>query len=424
MQERKLICFELGHQGHYPKFIASLAQYWQEQELGQCWFVVSQQFMESHREIPEQLSSNLVTFVPLTDAEESLIRTFGPGQDPTWRDFLQADPGMKFPDAQRWDLLQRYAEKMSASRALILQFDNYQLSVAAGFKSYCPFSGIYFHPSFHYADFPHSRPNPRERARQLQEKFLVARILKHPQLQILFCLDPYAVERIQSFAPGKAIFLPDPVQLNPPSPMQAQQQRQALGIEPGRMVFLLFGGLHPRKGILQVLQAVEQLPDHLCHQICLLIIGTAAADPDFQTKVEIRISAVKASRPAQILTHYNYITEAEIPLYFQPADVVLVLYQWHVGMSGVQLLAAAAKKPVLGSDYGVLGLIISRFNQGLAVDSTSPTEIAHGLTRFLTEPHENLWDQQLVWQLAQDNAVDLFAPTLFNHLLKYEDTCL
>ena len=95
----------------------------------------------------------------------------------------------------------------------------------------------------------------------------MVRILKHPQLRHLFCLDPFAVEPLTRLSRHvRPIALPDPVQL-PQFAMCPCDLRQKLDIEPGRTVFLLFGSLTARKGIYPLLDALSHLSPQLCQQI-------------------------------------------------------------------------------------------------------------------------------------------------------------
>jgi glycosyltransferase involved in cell wall biosynthesis len=98
------------------------------------------------------------------------------------------------------------------------------------------------------------------------------------------------------------------------------------------------------------------------------------------------------------------------------ADVILAPYQRHVGMSGILLLAAAAQKPVLSSNYGLMGEIVRRYELGLTVDSTEPKEIAKGLTRFLVEDSDKLCDRAKMKSFAEQNSAEEFARVIFEHL--------
>ena len=96
---------------------------------------------------------------------------------------------------------------------------------------------------------------------------------------------------------------------------------------------------------------------------------------------------------------------------------MLVLNPRHIGSSGNLLHAASAQKPVLASDYGLLGQLVRTHHLGLTVDSTSPYAIAQGLTRFIEEDSNDLFDKDQAYQFALENSADRYAQTLIDNLL-------
>jgi glycosyltransferase involved in cell wall biosynthesis len=238
-------------------------------------------------------------------------------------------------------------------------------------------------------------------------------MLRKPQLHTLFCLDPFAVEKLnQRYSPPKAVALPDPVTANSVSPSQVATLRQRLGIEPHRRVFLLFGALTERKGVFQLLEAFRQQSSQLCQQMCLCLVGESR----LASKIESRLSDICQIKPLQAIQQYEFIPDEQVDAYFQIADVVLAPYQRHVGMSGILLLAAAAEKPILSSDYGLMGELVRRHRLGLCVDSTSPAAIAKGLAQFLSSDTEQWCDRASMRAFAEQNAAEKFAQTIFQRL--------
>jgi len=276
----------------------------------------------------------------------------------------------------------------------------------------CKTSGIFFRPKFHYTTLPAHRPTRREQGNALREQWLWRRALGHRQLKTLFTLDPLAVAPLRGLgARANVVHLPDPVAMHPPDPAAVTQLRQTLGLAPGRKIFLLFGALDQRKGIYPLLAALRQLPPVQQAQITLLVVGSMvnaervallAALAEFQ-----RQSAV------QLVAQDHFIPDEAIPHYFALADVVLALYQRHVGSSGLLLWAAAAGKAVLASDYGLLGELVRQHQLGLTVDSTAPGAIATGLCRFLAGPPLT-FDQGAAMHFAAANAPASFAQRLWH----------
>lgn len=410
IRDHKLIVFELGYTGHYPAYIRHLAKYWCEQELpGRLDIVVSPKFVQHHADVVDIASifnQRSLNFVTITPAEEASLIPRKSSVHRVFRSF------------QEWNLLRKYATSLGATQCLLLYFDSFQAAVASGAKLPCSFSGIYFRPTFHYSDFTNYVPSLKDRVQHWREKFIILpRILRHPQLQNLFCLDPFVIKHMDQFlSKAKAIHLPDPVQIyNAPTHLTLEKFKQSLGIEPGRKVFLLFGALYDeRKGIHQLLEAISTLSPTLCQRLCLLLVGKMGGGNE--SPIQKRIAEISQFLPVQIIIRDQFVPEREVQLYFQSADVILAPYQRHVGMSGILVQAAAAQKPILSSDYGLMGGITHHWELGLTVDSTVPSEIAKGLTRFLLESKEKLSDRSKMKAFAEQNSADRFANLIFQHM--------
>jgi hypothetical protein len=49
------------------------------------------------------------------------------------------------------------------------------------------------------------------------------------------------------------------------------------------------------------------------------------------------------------------------------SDYILALYQKHIGMSGIMVRSAAAEKPLLANDFGLMGRIVPENELGIVV---------------------------------------------------------
>jgi len=402
--ERKLMLFDLSIYGHHPSYIQQFINYWSKQELpGSLDIVVSQKFLQEHSDVVKQsadLKKEDINFIALSQEEEASLK---PRNSSINRNLLAF---------QEWKLFCKYAELLKATQGLIMYLDPYLLPLAVGMQSPCSFSGIYFRPTFHYPSFSNYIPSWKNRLQQLREKFILNRVLHHPQLKTLFCLDPFAVKQINNFdSKARAIHLADPVLLQLKDEYQLNNLRKKLGIKAGKKVFLLFGALNGRKGIYQLLEAIQLLPPALCEQMCLVFVGEA--NPTDKALIQSKVAATCQAQPVQIIQHYEFVPEQDVQAYFQLADVVLAPYQRHVGMSGILLLAAAANKPVLSSNYGLMGEIVQRYQLGIVVDSTVPKEIAQGLQHCLVASGEELGERTQMQLFAEENSAEKFAENLF-----------
>jgi len=409
--DRKLMLFELDTRGHHPGYIQHLVKYWCDEKLsGHLDVLVSQKFMQQHSnivEIASQCEQQTINFVAITPEEQYVL--FESSQ------LENSFKGRIVRAFQEWDLVRKYAVSLGTTHCLLMYLDTILLRLAFGAKFPCKFSSIYFRPIFHYRTFANYTPARRESIWQLRDKVCLPQILRSSELQSIFCLDPLAVEPINKLTgKTKAVYLPDPVQIYNNTEPQLEKLKESLGIDSSRQVFLLFGVLAERKGIYQLLEAVKMLSPDLCKKLCLLLIGPMQLQE--KELISARISEISQSLPVQIICRHDFVTDQEIQPYFQIADVILAPYQRHIGMSAILVRAAAAQKPVLSSDFGLMGEVTCRYELGLAVDSTVPTEITKGFTRFLRESPENFGNKERMKQFAEQNDANQFATTIFKHL--------
>ncbi len=403
--DRKLLIFDLFFTGHHAGYILHLVKYWREQKLpGHLDVLVTPKFMELHPDVVNlalEDAENSIKFVTISPEEEAILKLEDSSLNRILRSF------------QEWNLLCKYAKQLKATQCLLMYFDSILLSLALRGKPPCPLSGIYFRPIFHYSEFSEFIPSRHELILQKRDKFVLSRLLRNSHFQILFCLDPFAAERISKFKTNvKALYLPDPVQIYSNSETQSEKLRATLGIDPDRKVFLMFGVLQKRKGIYQLLEAIELLPSDLCQKLCLLLVGPIGSEPLIKT----RITELAEALPIQVISHAQFVPDHEIQPYFQVADVILAPYIHHIGMSAILVRAAAAQKPVLASNYGLMGQMVKHHKLGITVDSSVPSEITKGLTEFLVKGSTEFCNFSSMQSFAKQNSADKFASTIFQNI--------
>jgi glycosyltransferase involved in cell wall biosynthesis len=400
----RILLFELGLGGHRPGYLQHLIRFWIERNLsGVLSVVVRPEFIHRYPDIvalATKSTQGRVAFVPLTESEEADT-------------YFQASSNQLA--MREWALLAKYADRLQATHSLILYFDFLKLPAAQHQPLSCPFSGIYFRPTFHYNTFEFYRPAWRDRFQQWREKAVLSWVLGHSQLQMLFCLDQFAATQFDSFhSKADVVYLPDPVQIYPETDSNVAQLRQQLRIDANRKVFLLFGELSDRKGLSKVLSAVSFLSYSECKKLCLLLVGPIAKEN--QPMMRHHVARLSETLPLQLVVQDQFISDSQIQPYFQLADVVLAPYQRHVGMSAILVRAATAQTPVLSSNYGLMGELTHRHRLGLAVDSTQPPEIARGLKQFLSADPQTFCDRQTMQQWAAQNTAEKFASTIFRQI--------
>lgn len=366
--DRRLLLFDLSVGGHHPSYLKYLVQYWQEQDFsGQLDLVVTPEFEARHGDVATLVAqgarTQLITITPEEVAALPRRRHF--------RERVQRAFG-------EWRLLDRYARRLHSDHALLMYFDTAQYPLILRRSLPCGLSGIYFRPTFHYGQFSGFQAGFRDRWQQWRDLWQLKLACGHPRLQYLFSLDPYVVPLVDRWSSRfHCCHLPDPVQIHGLSPEVPEQLRRQLAIDPHRQIFLFFGDLSGRKGLFPLLQAWQQLSPPTRSAACLLLVG--AIHGRDRPRAMPLIHQLQGIPENQIITVDRFISESEIQPYFALTDWVLAPYQRHVGMSGILVRAAAAKKPLISTDYGLMGEITRRYQLGLTLDSTNPQAIAQAL---------------------------------------------
>ena len=401
-----VLLFDLSIYGHHATYLQYLIRYWQQQQIAhELVILVSPQFLTIHQDVVELADSATanITFVAITLKEEENLQPRNSSLTRNLRNW------------QEWRLYCRYARQLDASQSLIMYFDTYQTLLALGQTSPCPFSAIYFRPTFHYSEFGDMTKSYKAQLQRQWEYWSLQQVLQKKRLNWLLSLDRFAVDYLKKRdAKAKVVALADPVESTLTSAVNREQFKESLGIDKHRQVGLIFGALTPRKGIYPLLDAIKILSPEQAEQFCLLLVG--AANPIEKQRIRLEVAALRQSCSVQIIEHYAFVSEDVIPDYFKVSDIVLAPYQRHVGMSGILLLAAAAQKPVLSADYGLMGKLVSYHQLGLTVDASDPQAISHRLAQLVRSGVNKVGDRKMMADFAAQNNWEIFARTIVQQM--------
>lgn len=153
-------------------------------------------------------------------------------------------------------------------------------------------------------------------------------------------------------------------------PMNRQQARAALGLQPQDFVILQLGRLVPRKGIDNVIRSIAKLPEAVPAR--LLIVGGDGAEPDEARTPEIaRLKDV--ARECGVLDKVSFTghrQRADLRRYYAAANVFTTT-PWYEPFGITPLEAMACGTPVIASHVGGL-----------------PYSVTDGVTGYLVPPHD------------------------------------
>jgi glycosyltransferase involved in cell wall biosynthesis len=399
--------FDLEFTGHHPHYIRHIVNFWQlAGNRDQLTIVVSPEFVDRHKAIVgmnyAEIGSINISFHPISIQDADSLN-------------YSSRVGRILRRLREWQLLCKYASIINADHCLVMFIDKLQLPIILGFQPPCPISGIYFQPSFHYDKLVVSQSKGRDKKilrkyfKNLRDFFFLNQANRNPKLKHLFVLDPYAVEYIQNQYKGfECIHLPDPIEPYKSAPTVSSNSRSL--VEQGRTAFLIFGYLDERKGISKFLNTIEILPDEACKKMCLILAGQLS--PSLERDLPERLAHVINTRSIQLICDFDFISDEKAYLYFQMADIILAIYQNHLGMSGILLMAATMQKPVLSQNYGLMGQLVRDFGLGLDVDSTDPPEIAACIQYIFSMSIQKIGDRNNMINFVKNNSPELFFKTI------------
>jgi glycosyltransferase involved in cell wall biosynthesis len=345
---KNILIFEPDESGHHSGYLFHLISNFLINDYSyKLIVVVNPDFFKKHPQVIEKTLSGRVEWVSFTNLEYQ-----------EWK-----KPKSVFKRAnEEWAMFCQYANTYKAVYGFFMYIDYLQLAILTQSPSPCPVSGILFRPTLvHYDSILW-----KEKINFWRKNLLLRFFVKTKKLESLFSLDPFAAKYIsENWQTDKVEYLPDPVKIYP-TITSVTDFKKSLGIEENRKVFLLFGFLDSRKGISDIMNAIVNLPRELSKKGCLLIIGNWEGNE--KKLFNEKMITIAQTSDFQIITNNKFIFEEEIQQYFEVSNYILALYQKHIGMSGIMVRSAAAQKPLLANDFGLMGKIVPENELGIVVN--------------------------------------------------------
>jgi|GEM_PF-7056460 len=190
----------------------------------------------------------------------------------------------------------------------------------------------------------------------------------------ILMLDPLAPDYYNLILrTSKYCFLPeyfDPVEPYP-------EPRKHLNLPTERSILLFIGPVAIRKGIYELLNAVEHLysaDKTFRSKVSLVMAGVVL--PGTRTKFYESVARIRRLYPdAEIVLVDRILTDREFTTYLHAADVVCIPYIQSYGTSNLLIQAAAAGRLVLAPDFGIVGELVQRYNLGLTCNPTDQGDL-------------------------------------------------
>jgi len=200
----------------------------------------------------------------------------------------------------------------------------------------------------------------------------IRRIGTQPTMRGLFCINPSMQKMPSGNLSSFLHYLADPAEIRVAAERNVVRRR--LGIANHAHVVLLFGAIHERKGLAELLAGVERLPP--AQRPTVLVAGLQSSSirallglPDF----------VAARREGRLVEMDQFLDDAGAADAFAAADSAWLGYVGHESMSGVLVLAARAGLPVIACDKGEIAALAKSLGLGPSVDVGDAEAVARAL---------------------------------------------
>lgn len=158
-----------------------------------------------------------------------------------------------------------------------------------------------------------------------------------------------------------------------------EDARSKLSIDVHRKVILFFGQIKEVKGLDLLLESFKEVVDQ--DQSVLLVIAGKVWKDDFS-----KYAAIIASKglDRNVRLDVRYIPDAEAPLYYKAADVVVLPYR-RIYQSGVLLMAMSYGRAVLVSDLPGMTEVVTSGETGFVFRSEDQKSLADTLITALAD---------------------------------------
>lgn len=300
---------------------------------------------------------------------------------PAWTNLL-GRLGVVGSELSHWLMFKKFFEQLSAKDQVdhvFLPYLDYCLHATALLGPPCgqvKWSGICMRPSFHYSDAGVIAPKPKWSA--IKER-LFYRLLQQPGLQRLLTIDELLEQETKKKCPRNAHklgFVPDPAELT--SNFDQASARSLLGISEKDFVILVYGVIDDRKGVENLLAGVRNKP--FPKNVKILAMGRHT--PELREKL---------SNEPQVISINQYVDTPTEEAGFRAADVVWIGYRAHYAMSGVLVLAAFARKPVIATRNGLIGWIAQRYHLGPVLDCEDAQDVSKALQLMMHDNNRKMY---------------------------------
>lgn len=387
-----LVDFETG--GHHHLYLGHLARYAAANQLFEIRFLLPRELRDC---VAAELSAEEARFfLPLVEVLE---------EDSAWQRAKRIVKSEKLALMLYVELLNLREKDRSTLFYLHLESLIYQAawSPIPRFNS----AGLMFRTTFYYRRRRMLDSGLRAKAVYFLKYLTAFALEKRPGFEKIFLLDPLAEEYARSeWKSKKYQWIPDPIG---PAESDAHPVGSSLPTARRPITLLIAGALHPRKGISITVEALALTSEATRRDLCVCMVGKPMRG--FEQYVADNIARLR-EMGIRTEADLRFVTDQEMDRAMAACDVILVPYRGFKGSSGLLIRAAHFGKPVIATDEGLLGYLVSKNGLGETVPVTDARPLAQCFERLADTGRVQNFDPHSARTFA-----DTFDPEEFSALL-------
>jgi glycosyltransferase involved in cell wall biosynthesis len=167
-----------------------------------------------------------------------------------------------------------------------------------------------------------------------------------------------------------------------PTAVERVREKHQLGDGP---VLLFVGTVMPRKGVAELVQALDDVVDEHSHDVEVVLAGETDLDTSYVERVETLISHGELH---ENITMPGFVPAEDLPALYQLADAFVVpSLEEGFGMTAIEAMAAGT--PVVGTRVGALPNIIEPGRTGALADPGDVSGLAAAIEDVLSTTSES-----------------------------------
>jgi D-inositol-3-phosphate glycosyltransferase len=177
------------------------------------------------------------------------------------------------------------------------------------------------------------------------------------------------------------------------------EARSRLGIAPQDRVLLLFGGVRPYKGYEVVLQALTRLGTAKDPWLLIVAGGSPPRERFYRQMLQ---DYVEHEGLHSLVRFYGRVSDDEVELFFEAADVLILPYIAADFQSGVLFLAYRFGIPIIASNVGSFPEEIENGVRGYIFRTGDSVDLAAKIQQFYQELYKQPATRQYIQQYAME----------------------